>query len=232
MSWRTVLRWAAFVGVAESVIVVGVVEKSINPPVLIIAILLLVGAILLGRTGPGGVRLTTVAFVLFLLSNLVFAAPDLAVAASFGSFAVSWASVVTALVGVIAGVASWRAGSTSVAAAAVGIGGIGLAAVAVVIGLVASLSFTNAKPAAGDILLRAKDSKFDRTTLASPSGQVSFFLDNADNALHNLHILGVKSGSNDMPANHKTRFTVALTAGTYKYRCDYHTDMKGTLKVS
>ena len=162
----------------------------------------------------------------------LFAGPNLAVAASFGSFAVTWTAVVTGLVGVIAGVASWRGRERSAAANRVGIAGLGLAAIAIVVGLVASLGFSNAKLAAGDIALRAKDTKFVPLTLVVPHGQVSFFLDNADNTLHNLHILGVTDGTKTMPANHKTHFTVALAAGAYKYRCDYHSDMKGTLTVT
>ena len=231
-SWRTVLRWAAITGVAQSIVVMAAVEKSLIPPVLVIGILLAVGAILLRGTGQAGVRVTTVAFVLFIASNLLFAGPNLAVAASFGSFAVTWTAVVTGLVGVIAGVASWRGRERSAAANRVGIAGLGLAAIAIVVGLVASLGFSNAKLAAGDIALRAKDTKFVPVTLVVPHGQVSFFLDNADNTLHNLHILGVTDGTKTMPANHKTHFTVALAAGAYKYRCDYHSDMKGTLTVT
>jgi len=231
-SWRTVLWWTALAGAIESAIVMGVVEKALIPPVLIIAVLLAVGAVLLRGSGQAGVRIATIALVLFLVSNLVFAGPNLAVPASFGSFAATWVSAITAAVGVISGIASWRRRTARATAARVGIAGIGLAVVAVVIGLVASVGFTNAKPAAGEITLRAKNSKFAPTALAASSGRVSFFLDNADNTLHNFHVLGVKSGTKTMPANHKTGFTVALAPGTYTYRCDFHTDMKGALTVS
>jgi plastocyanin len=232
VSWRAVLRWAAIAGIVEYVVVMAIVERAFIPPVFVIGILLLIGLVLLRRDGRAGVRLTTIAFVLFLVSNVLFAGANLFVPASFGSFAVTWTAVFTGLVGVVAGIATWRGRDVSDAAGRVGVAGVGLAVVAVVIGLVASIGYTNAKPASGDVVLRAKDSKFDHATLAVPSGRVSFFLDNADNTLHNLHIAGVKGGTKTMPANHKARFTVKLSPGTYKYKCDYHTDMKGTLTVS
>jgi plastocyanin len=232
VSWRTVLRWAAIAGIVEYIIVMALIERSFIPPVFVIGVLLVIGVVLLGRDGRAGVRLTTIAFVLFLISNLLFAGVDLTVPASFGSFAVTWIAVITGVVGVVAGIATWRGRDVSDAAGRIAVAGVGLAVVAVVIGLVASIGFSNAKPVSGDVVLRAKDSKFDKATLAVPSGKVSFFLDNADNALHNLHIVGVKGGTKTMPANHKARLTVTLSAGTYKYKCDYHTDMKGTLTVS
>ncbi|MCU1462554.1 MAG: hypothetical protein JWO37_2629 [Acidimicrobiales bacterium] len=231
-SWRTLLRWAAIAGIVEYVIVMTLVERSVIPPVLVIGVLLFIGAILLGRSGPAGVRLTTVAFVLFLLSNLVFAGKNLTVPASFGSFAVTWAAVLTGVAGTIAGVNAWRGREPSPAVAGVGAAAVALTVVAVVIGLAASLGYHNAKAVNGDVAVRAKDSKFDKAVLAVPRGQASFFLDNADNTLHNFHIVGVKGGTKEMPANHRTRFTASVAAGTYKYRCDYHTDMKGTLTVS
>jgi plastocyanin len=231
-SWRALLRWAALVGVVESVIVMTAVEEAAIPPVIVIAVVLLVGAVLLPREGPAGVRVATIGFALFLLSTLLFASFNLVVPASFGSFAVSWASFVTGIVGVIAGIASWRGRTAGVMASRVVGIGVALTVVAVVIGLVASLGYNDASARAGDVAIRAKSSKFIRSTLVASSGKVSFFLDNADNTLHNFHLIGVKGGKKDMPANHKTRLTVDLTSGTYKYRCDFHEDMKGTLRVS
>src|ERR1700737_4359992 len=106
MSWRAVLRWAAVAGIVESAVVMALVEKALIPPVLILAVLLLVGAILLRGNRRAAVWITTVAFGLFLVTNLIFAGPNLAVPASFGSFAVTWTAVFTEVVGLIAGIAS------------------------------------------------------------------------------------------------------------------------------
>src|ERR1700759_4360863 len=77
--WRTLLRWASVAGVVESVIVMGLVERALIPPVLIVAILLLVGVVLLRGTGRTGVRVATIASGLFLAGNLLFASPSLVV---------------------------------------------------------------------------------------------------------------------------------------------------------
>ena len=229
-TWRNLLRWAAIAGITEYVIVMALVEKAVIPPTVIIGVLLVAGVTRLRGRDKAGVRLTTIAFGLFLLTNLVFASPSLLVPASLASFAVTWAAVVTGVVGLTAGVATWRARGSTIAPTRVGLAGVGVAVVAVVISLVASLGFTDAKPQAGDIVVKAQDSTFAPVTLTAPHGQVTFFLDNADNALHNFHITG--GGTKSMPANHKVRFSATLAPGTYEFLCDLHNDMKGTLTVS
>jgi plastocyanin len=229
-SWRTLMRWAALAGITEYVIVMALVEKALIPPIIIVGILLVVGVTRLRGTEPAGVRITTIALGLFLLTNLVFASPSLVVPASFASFAVTWVAVVTGVVGLVAGIATWRNRTSTLAPVRVGLAGTGVAVVAVLIGLVASLGFTDAKPQAGDIVVRAKDSTFVPVALTASHGQVTFFLDNADNALHNFHITG--GGTKSMPANHKVRFSATLVPGTYEFLCDLHNDMKGTLTVS
>jgi plastocyanin len=230
-NWHTVLQWAAMAGIVESVILMLLVERSIVPPALLIAVVLLVGVILLRRTGRAGIRTTTIGLALFLIASVVFGGPDLVVAASFGSFAVSWTSVATAVVGLTAGIASWRRRDSGPAVARAGFAGIAVALVAVIIGLVASLEFTDATRSPNDVVVTAKGNDFTPTTLTAPDGQTTFFLDNTDNTLHNFHINST-SGTENMPANHKVRFTVTLAPGTYEFVCELHSDMKGTLTVS
>jgi plastocyanin len=230
-NWHTMLQWAAVAGIVEYLILMGLVERSIVPPALVIAVVLLVGVILLRRTGRAGVRTTTVGLALFLVVNVVFGGPDLVVAASFGSFAVTWTAVATGVVGLTAGIASWRRRAPGPAVARVGLAGLGAAFVAVVVGLIASIGFTDAKRAPNDVAIIAKGNDFTPTTLTAPQGRTTFFLDNTDNTLHNFHINST-SGTENMPANHKVRFTVTLAPGTYEFLCDLHSDMKGTLTVS
>src|SRR5579864_5003944 len=106
-SWPTVLKWAALAGLAEAIAVVAYVEKAPVPPALLLAVLLLVGYILLSRSRRAGVWVTTIASALLLFAGLVLNAPQLGVAASFGSFVVNWVTALTGLVGVVSGVASW-----------------------------------------------------------------------------------------------------------------------------
>jgi plastocyanin len=229
--WPTVLRWAALAGVVEAIVVMIYVEKGPVPPALLLAVVLLIGVVLLGQSRRAGVWVTTIASALLLFAGLVLNGPQLAVAASFGSFAVNWITALTGLVGVIAGVASWRDRPPSTTALRVAVGAGGVAVLMVVIGVVASLSFTDARLTTGDVVVKASGSKFRPATLTVPSGQVTFFLNNTDNTLHDFHIVGVKEGDKDMPANHQVALTVNLTPGTYKYKCDLHNNMTGTLTV-
>ena len=228
--WQQLLRWATIAVLVEYVTVMALVEKAVIPPLVIVMAVLVVGLVRMRSGGDKGVRVTTIGFGLSLLVDLVFALPNLLVAASLPSFAVTWAALATTLVGLVAGIARWRGRTSSGATPRVALAGIGITAVAVVLGLTASLGFTDAKPQAGDIVVRAKNSAFVPVALTAAHGQVTFFLDNADNTLHNFHITG--GGTKSLPANHKVRFSATLAPGTYEYLCDLHNDMKGTLTVS
>jgi plastocyanin len=229
--WPTVLGWAALAGVVEAIVLMIYVEKGPVPPALLLAVVLLVGVILLRRSRRAGVWVTTIASALLLFAGLILNGPQLAIPASFGSFAVNWIAALTGLVGVVAGVATWRDPPPSTTALRVAVGAVGLAVFVVVIGVVASLSFADARLAAGDVVVKARGNKFRPATLTVSRGPVTFFLNNNDNTLHDFHIVGVKEGDKDLPANHQVSLTVNLTPGTYKYRCDLHNDMTGTLTV-
>lgn len=84
------------------------------------------------------------------------------------------------------------------------------------------------------------DDKFSATSFTVPAGQqVTITVNNKGQALHNWHVLGVKStDGKDIKtdllasgASAKLTFTIAQ-AGTYKFQCDVHpTEMIGTLIV-
>jgi len=230
--WPTVLRWAALAGIAEAALVMVYVERAPVPPAFLLAVLLLVGVVLMGRSKRSGIWVTTIASVLLVIASVVMNAAQLGVAASFGSFAVNWVAALTGVLGVVAGIASWRDRPRSASASNLLLGAVGLAVVIiVVVGIVASLTFADARRAPGDVVVDARNSKFHPSTLTASGGSVTFFLDNRDNTLHDFHILGVKEGEEDLPANHQVGLTVRLAPGTYKYRCDLHSGMSGTLIV-
>jgi plastocyanin len=231
IDWQRLLRSAAIVVIVEFVAVMALVEKAVIPPLIIVLAVLLTGIIRMRAGGNRGVKATTIGFALSFLVVAVFASPNLLVAASLPSFAITWAALATTIVGLVAGVARWRGRDGATAVSRVAFAGLGVTVVAVIIGLTASLGFTDAKPAPGDVVVKAKDSAFAPRTLTASHGQVTFFLDNADNTLHNFVVTGAGAGKN-MPANHKTRYTATLAAGTYEFHCDFHDDMTGTLTVS
>jgi plastocyanin len=232
IDWQRLLRLTAILVIVEYVVVMALVEKAAIPPLLIVIVVLLVGIFRMRAGGNRGVRFATIGFALSLLVDLVFALPNLLVPASLPSFVITWAALATTVVGLVAGIARWRGRTGAIAVTRVVVVGVGVTAVAVVVGLIASLGFTDAKPAAGDVVVKAKDSSFVPANLTAAPGQVTFFLDNADNTLHNFDIAGDGVDAKTMPANHKTRYSVTLSAGTYEFHCDFHDDMTGTLTIS
>jgi plastocyanin len=208
------------------------VEKAVIPPLIIVMVVLLVGIVRMRAGGNRGVRFATVGFALSLLVNLVFALPNLLVPASLPSFVITWAALATTIVGLVAGIARWRGRTGATAVNRVGIFGVGVTAVAIVFSLMASLGFTDAKQAPGDIVVRAKSSSFVPAQPTASHGQITFFLDNADNTLHNFEITRAGVDAKTMPAHHKTRYTVTLAPGTYEFHCEFHDNMTGMLTVS
>jgi plastocyanin len=87
----------------------------------------------------------------------------------------------------------------------------------------------------GGAVIVAHDLAFDRTRVEAPAG-VTFQLlfDNRDSAPHNVTILDANGGSTFVgetfggPASRMYAIP-PLAAGTYRFRCDVHTDMTGTL---
>lgn len=108
-------------------------------------------------------------------------------------------------------------------------------------------------PAApGEVLLEMHDNVFvlsgaENPTLTAPAGKETVIkLNNAGKALHNIHVAvnGYDSafcaaGGEDpcsdpvrIPGGQQGTITFTLPAGTYDYRCDFHTaEMTGTIEV-
>jgi plastocyanin len=231
MSWRRLLRWAAISGVVEYVVVL-LSAGEVIPPLIVIGLLLVAGAVWLRKPGRGPVIFTLVAFVLFLVSNLAFAWRDLTETRSFPSFGVSAAALATALLGLTAAIAALRGDGDAERPLARSLTLAGGAAIVafVAVNAIGSITYDDATPGSGDVTLVAKDTEWSTTTLSASAGDVTFFLRNRDAVTHNFHIEGV--GTASLPAAHQTRKTFTLVAGSFKYVCDYHTDMKGTLTVT
>ena len=125
------------------------------------------------------------------------------------------------------------------------IAALGLICLVLILGACSSTSANpaptgSAAPApAGDaIQISSKDLKFSTATLSAPANRAfQIAYDNQDGAPHNVAIYdssfsqkvfaedpfgGPRQVTYDVPA---------LAPGTYGFRCDVHTDMKGTLEV-
>jgi plastocyanin len=89
---------------------------------------------------------------------------------------------------------------------------------------------------AGTIELVARNISFDRTSLATGTGTVTFVYDNRDRGIpHNLHVSGpgIDQRTSIEPGPVRQRLTLRLPPGSYTYICDVHPQqMRGRLTVS
>ena len=89
-------------------------------------------------------------------------------------------------------------------------------------------------PPRGAVIV-AHDLAFDRSRVAAPAGTAfQLMFDNRDSAPHNVTILdasGVSTfvGETFGGPGSRTYAIPPLAAGAYRFRCDVHTDMTGTL---
>lgn len=97
----------------------------------------------------------------------------------------------------------------------------------------------NGAPDPNALTLSAKDLKFSIDTLAAPANKAfPIVFDNRDAAPHNLAIYTNGSatsrifGQDPFGGPKAMTYTIPpIAPGTYFFRCDIHTDMKGTLEV-
>ena len=101
--------------------------------------------------------------------------------------------------------------------------------------------------APGAVEITMTDNKFDHTELSvAANTAVTIPLTNKGAAIHNVHVAGATfsatfcTAAGPEPCSNPTRLAGGATgtisfnlpAGTYQFRCDYHTsEMKGTLTV-
>ncbi len=202
MTWRRLLRWALVAGIVEYAVVT-VAAREVIPPLVVIAVLLGVAAALLPRRS--GAVLGLVALVVFLASNLAFALRDLLEPRSFPGFAVMAASVVTAVVGIVAAVRGLRADAPAPAGRRIATACAVVFVAVTAVNLAGSLTYDEPDRGSNDVLLAAHRAEWSTEELTVPAGEVTFFLDNKDAALHNFHVKGGETVS--MPASHAARAT-------------------------
>ena len=87
----------------------------------------------------------------------------------------------------------------------------------------------------GRVEVVAKGVAWDTDCLKAPAGALTIVVDNRDDGVsHNLHLTDAPDGpKTDLEAGPVTQeLDVTLGAGAYKYVCDIHPNMVGTLTVS
>jgi plastocyanin len=102
-------------------------------------------------------------------------------------------------------------------------------------------SAKNAPPAGGGtVAIAGRDNAFDQTTIkVKANQQIQLTFSNQGAAIHNWHLLNVKSAGGNaiatqlLPGNQSEAITFAIAQpGAYAFTCDVHpTEMRGTLIV-
>ena len=232
-SWRRLLivgSVAVAVAIAGLLVVIG----ELIPPLIVIAVLLLVGAAL-ARHGKAGVIIAGVAALFFIVSSAPFVVETVTFPASTTDFVINLVSLAGALVILVAAIAILRSkGHEAPSPAAKTFGTITLAVV--VAGTLFSVGarLTREDPLGhqGDLDVRAEDTEFAPTKLEASGSEVAIFIENKDLTAHTFTIdeLEVDEG---IPGGGSARVVASAEAGTYEYYCAVtgHEDMKGTLTV-
>jgi plastocyanin len=214
-SWAKLLRWSAIAGFLV-IVAISIFGGSIIPPLIVFAVLWLVGAFLLSRW-----------------SKAPFVVPTLAVPASAGDFILNVASLIAAIVGIVAAIAVLRRRDAAASSTPlrVGLAGLAILLLAFVVGIVALVTYKDASPQAGDLELVTEDFEFSEDALQAPGGEVSVFVENKDSTLHTFTIDDLDVDL-DVPAGSSARVSFDAEPGTYEFYCVPHeADMNGDLEV-
>lgn len=229
VTWRKLLRWSAIWSIVVLVLVN--VFGGFIPPLVVFIVLWIIGALWLRRSAKGPAILLLVTFVLYLASSAQFILPTLTVPAAAGDFILNMASILGALVGILAAIAVLaRRRGTETPRRVVLVGALAFV-VAIVFSVIALFNYEDAAARDDDIELVTSDLSFSDTTLEVDAGEVGVFMTNDDLTLHtftideldvNLAVPGGKSG----------RVNFQAEPGTYTFYCIPHEfDMEGELEV-
>jgi plastocyanin len=232
LGWRELLVWLAIV--VPVVLIAGMVALGeVIPPLILFAVIFLVGAFLARRPGkPGPILLGVLAFALVGM-NAPFVLPALAVPASTVDFLLGSISTIAAIATLVASIAVLRGSApTSRAPRAVALGVVGLIILMTGVAVVARITYAEPVAASGDVRLTTQDIEFVPATISADAGAVTVFVTNEDPTLHTFTIeeLGVDL---QIPGGSDASVTFDAEPGTYEFVCTPHEGMgmTGTLEV-
>ena len=227
--WVRLLKWSAIASVV--VVVLVNIFAGLIPPLLVFALIWLIGAVWLKRSTKGPAILLLVSFLLMLALSAPFTIPTLAVPASAGDFILNLASLLAGLLGIVAAIAVLRRATATDTPRKLATAGVVLFVIGAIFSVVATLGYEDATAQEGDIELVTEDIEFSETSLDASSGEVGVFVDNKDATLHTFTIDELDVNL-DIPASKSARITFEAEPGTYEFYCVPHEgDMEGTLTV-
>lgn len=230
MTWKKLLERATIAAIVTIVLVN--VFAGIIPP-LVVFVLIWIGGLLWAReASKGPAILLLVSFVAFVATSAPFVIPTLTVPASAGDFVLNLASLLAALVAIVAAVAVIRnAGGPSPAARSLGLAAAAVFVAGTILSIVSLVGYDDAVAQEGDVRLVTKDVEFRPASLDAEAGTVSVFVDNEDGTLHTFTIDELDVDL-DVPASKSARVTFEAEPGEYEFFCKPHKDdMEGTLRV-
>jgi uncharacterized cupredoxin-like copper-binding protein len=214
-------------------VVVLVVNGEIIPPLVGIAVLLGIGLVLIGSRSRAGAAMLGIVSAVHLLTSAPFILDALVHPESFWDFWLGWATIIVAVVALVAAIPVWRESDHgSAQARLVPRVAAGLVVALAVVGAVATISYDSATLASGDVELAAENVEFSPAELSAEAGEVSVFVDNNDGIRHTFSIddLGVDL---EVPAGKAARVEFTAEPGTYEFYCAVpgHEGMTGELTV-
>ena len=206
---------------------------EILPPIIVLAVLLLVGGLWSRRSGRGGPILAGIVSAAVLAVMLTFNSEAATVPASTVDFlwatvtSVIAAAVLVAVVGVLR-----RRDKSSRAPRAVALTTVVLVSLLAGVAVAGRMAYDGPTAAPGDIALSTEDMEFVPATISAPSGETTVFVENQDNVLHTLTIDELDVDL-QIPAKTEAKVTFNAEPGTYEIVCVPHEGMgmTGTLEV-
>lgn len=237
MTWRRMLRSVA---VAEAVgfttlIVAGMLYGlSFFAPIAVAAVLYAVAIVLLPRMTKASAvySLVVCSLTLVMFGGLFFGWAGFKYPNNW--FEMTWGTltVLVPIAGITAAIATLRHKDGTDAAKTPSRAVAAVSAAVVLVGIVGSATASDATRLPGDLTLTAADMKFEQSTLTAKAGDVAIYFENDDPFAHNVKIDG-HGTSSDASGRISIRHVFEnLGAGSYKYYCAIHPDMKGTLTVT
>lgn len=183
------------------------------------------------RGGRASGIVLAVLAVVFIAMNLPFMIPTLQVPASMIDFiSVAWI-LMAAITALVAGIMAFRTPAPSNGARTWQRVVAGLAVLAVVVSVVALVTYDDPAEQGGDIELTTEDIEFVPESIEGDSGTVAVYVTNNDPTTHTFTIDELDVDL-DIPANATARVEFEADSGEYEFYCVPHEDvMKGTLTV-
>ncbi|HJR45796.1 MAG TPA: cupredoxin domain-containing protein [Actinomycetota bacterium] len=230
VGWKSLLKWSAIVSIL--VVVLVNIFAGIIPPLIVFAVLWLVGVVWLGRSTKGPAIFLLALFIANVALSAPFTIPSFAVPASAGDFILNAAHLLAALVGIVAAIAVLRrASDTSGTPRKLALGATALFVVGTIFSIIAAVGYENATAQEGDIEMVTADIEFSDTSLEAAAGEIGVFVENEDATFHTFTIDELDV-SLDIPAAKSARISFQAEPGTYEFYCVPHQgDMEGTLTV-